>query len=264
MPIEIRMPALSPTMTEGNLARWLKREGDRISAGEVIAEIETDKATMEIEAVEEGKLGRILIADGTEGVAVNTPIALLLEDDEDASALANFPSDGVGETAAPIEAEVEPPVAAASSARPTTKTEAAAAATPAVAKEGAKQGNGADRGERIFASPLARRMAEQAGIDLGRLRGSGPHGRIIKVDIERAIREGVAPKAPPAAAPAPAAARPEARAPSPIPPSAPAASAYTEQPLSSAWTASSMRCSSCAASSTRARAPTTSSRSTTS
>ncbi|MCE3247092.1 MAG: pdhC [Geminicoccaceae bacterium] len=232
MPIEIRMPALSPTMTEGNLARWLKREGDRISAGEVIAEIETDKATMEIEAVEEGKLGRILIADGTEGVAVNTPIALLLEDDEDASALANFPSDGVGETAAPIEAEVEPPVAAASSARPTTKTEAAAAATPAVAKEGAKQGNGADRGERIFASPLARRIAEQAGIDLGRLRGSGPHGRIIKVDIERAIREGVAPKAPPAAAPAPAAARPEARAPSPIPPSAPAASAYTEQPLS--------------------------------
>jgi pyruvate dehydrogenase E2 component (dihydrolipoamide acetyltransferase) len=232
MPIEIRMPALSPTMTEGNLARWLKREGDRISAGEVIAEIETDKATMEIEAVEEGKLGRILIADGTEGVAVNTPIALLLEDDEDASALANFPSDGGGETAAPIEAEVEPPVAAASSARPTTKTEAAAAATPAVAKEGAKQGNGADRGERIFASPLARRMAEQAGIDLGRLQGSGPHGRIIKVDIERAIREGVAPKAPPAAAPAPAAARPEARAPSPIPPSAPAASAYTEQPLS--------------------------------
>src|SRR5688500_11078693 len=121
MPIESRMPALSPTMTEGNLARWLKQEGDRISAGEVIAEIETDKATMEIEAVEEGKLGRILIADGTEGVAVNTPIALLLEDDEDASALANFPSDGGGETAAPIEAEVVPPVAAASSARPTTK-----------------------------------------------------------------------------------------------------------------------------------------------
>jgi pyruvate dehydrogenase E2 component (dihydrolipoamide acetyltransferase) len=235
MPIEIRMPALSPTMTEGNLARWLKQEGDRISAGEVIAEIETDKATMEIEAVEEGKLGKILIADGTEGVAVNTPIALLLEDDEDASALAGFPADGGGETAASIEAEVEPPVAAASSGRPTTTTAAAAAATPPVAKEGARQGNGADREGRIFASPLARRMAEQAGIDLARLQGSGPHGRIIKVDIERAIRDGVAAKAAPAAAPAPAAARPEApaaRAPGPMPATPPPAAAYSEQPLS--------------------------------
>ena len=234
MPIEIRMPALSPTMTEGNLARWLKQEGDTVSAGDVIAEIETDKATMEIEAVEEGKLGKILIADGTEGVAVNTPIALLLEEGEEASALAGFPSDGGGETAAPTEAEVEPPVAPASSAPPVTKTEAAAAATPTVAKGSAKQGNGADGGGRIFASPLARRMAEQAGIELGRLQGSGPHGRIIKVDIERAIK-GVAAKAAPAAAPAPAAARPEvpaARAPGPMPAAPPPAAAYTEQPLS--------------------------------
>ena len=230
MPIEIRMPALSPTMTEGNLARWLKHEGDRISAGEVIAEIETDKATMEIEAVEEGKLGKILIADGTEGVAVNTPIALLLEDDEDPSALEGFPSDAGGETAAPSGSEAEPPVAAASSAPPRTRTEVAAAATPSAAKEGAGQGNGADRGGRIFASPLARRMAEQAGIDLGRLQGSGPHGRIIKLDIERAIREGGAPKAAPAPAARPEA--PAARAPGPIPASAPAASAYPEQPLS--------------------------------
>jgi pyruvate dehydrogenase E2 component (dihydrolipoamide acetyltransferase) len=235
MPIEIRMPVLSPTMTEGNLARWLKQEGDRISAGEVIAEIETDKATMEIEAVEEGKLGKILIADGTEGVAVNTPIALLLEDGEDPAALADFPSDGGGETAAPSQVEVEPPVAPASSAPPVARTAAADAATPSIAKDGAGQGNGADRGGRIFASPLARRMAEQAGIELARLRGSGPHGRIIKVDVERAITDGVAAKAAPAAAPAPATPRAEPsapRAPSPIPARAPAASAYREQPLS--------------------------------
>src|ERR687897_2579511 len=99
MPIEIRMPALSPTMTEGNLARWLKREGDAVNAGDVIAEIETDKATMEIEAVEEGRLGKILIADGTEGVAVNTPIALLPEEGEEAATLADFTAGG-GETAA--------------------------------------------------------------------------------------------------------------------------------------------------------------------
>jgi pyruvate dehydrogenase E2 component (dihydrolipoamide acetyltransferase) len=229
MPIEIRMPALSPTMTEGNLARWLKREGDTVSAGDVIAEIETDKATMEIEAVEEGRLGRILIADGTEGVAVNTPIALLLEEGEDASALAGVQSGATAGNAAPAEPEAPAPAAAAPSAAMTTP--AAAAATPTVAKAG----NGADRGGRIFASPLARRMAEQAGIDLARLQGSGPHGRIIKVDIERAIREGVAAKAAPAAAPAPAAARPEAPvapAPIPMPAVAPPAAAYTEQPLS--------------------------------
>jgi pyruvate dehydrogenase E2 component (dihydrolipoamide acetyltransferase) len=220
MPIEIRMPALSPTMTEGNLARWLKREGDTVSAGDVIAEIETDKATMEVEAVEEGRLGKILIADGTEGVAVNTPIALLLEEGEDASALAGVQSSATGGTAAPAKAEA---------AAPSATTASPAAATPAAAKAG----NGADRGGRIFASPLARRMAEQAGIDLGRLQGSGPHGRIIKVDIERAIREGVAAKAAPAAGPA--AARPEtpaAPAPIPMPAAPPPAAAYTEQPLS--------------------------------
>jgi pyruvate dehydrogenase E2 component (dihydrolipoamide acetyltransferase) len=231
MPIEIRMPALSPTMTEGNLARWLKREGDTVSAGDVIAEIETDKATMEIEAVEEGRLGKILIADGTEGVAVNTPIALLLEEGEEAAALADFDAGG-GETAAPAKAETEAaPAPSPARAAP----QAAATATPTVANRATSTGNGADRGGRIFASPLARRMAEQAGIDLGRLQGSGPHGRIIKVDIERAIREGIAARAAPAAAPAPAAARPEApaaRAPGPVPAAPPPAAAYTEQPLS--------------------------------
>jgi pyruvate dehydrogenase E2 component (dihydrolipoamide acetyltransferase) len=226
MPIEILMPALSPTMTEGNLARWLKQEGDEVSPGDVIAEIETDKATMEVEAVEAGRLGRILIGEGTEGIAVNTPIALLLEEDEDASALSE-----AGGGARPPAAT---PAAPAPSAAP---EEAAAAATPTVAKEAAGAGNGADRGGRIFASPLARRMAEQAGIDLAGLQGSGPHGRIIKIDIERALQQGAAAR-PAALKPAaePTAARAEAptpTAPIPSPPAAPPpAAAYTEQPLS--------------------------------
>jgi pyruvate dehydrogenase E2 component (dihydrolipoamide acetyltransferase) len=214
MPIEILMPALSPTMTEGNLARWLKHEGDTVSPGDVLAEIETDKATMEIEAVDEGRLGKILIGDGTEGVAVNTPIALLLEKGEDASAAA---------------AATPAPVAPKPAAAP-------AASAPAVAsaeKPAARPGNGADRGGRIFASPLAKRMAEQAGLDLRGLQGSGPHGRIIKVDIERAIRAGMQPaKAvpPPAAAARPEA--PAAPAPAPMPAVQPPAAPFTEQPLS--------------------------------
>jgi pyruvate dehydrogenase E2 component (dihydrolipoamide acetyltransferase) len=213
-------------MTEGNLARWLKQEGDEVSPGDVIAEIETDKATMEVEAVEAGRLGRILIGEGTEGIAVNTPIALLLEEDEDASALSE-----AGGGARPPAAT---PAAPAPSAAP---EEAAAAATPTVAKEAAGAGNGADRGGRIFASPLARRMAEQAGIDLAGLQGSGPHGRIIKIDIERALQQGAAAKpAAPKPAAEPAMARAEAptpTAPIPSPPAAPPpAAAYTEQPLS--------------------------------
>jgi pyruvate dehydrogenase E2 component (dihydrolipoamide acetyltransferase) len=220
MPIEIRMPALSPTMTEGNLARWLKHEGDTVSPGDVLAEIETDKATMEIEAVDEGRLGKILIGDGTEGVAVNTPIALLLEEGEDASAAVASP------------APAEP--------KPVAPPAAPAPAATGAGKPAARAGNGADRGGRIFASPLAKRMAEQAGIDLSGLQGSGPHGRIIKVDIERAIRAGA--QAPAKAAPPPTAARPEtpavprpAPAPAPAPMPAvqpPAAAAVTEQPLS--------------------------------
>jgi pyruvate dehydrogenase E2 component (dihydrolipoamide acetyltransferase) len=223
MPIEILMPALSPTMTEGNLARWLKQEGDEVSPGDVIAEIETDKATMEVEAVEAGRLGRILIGDGTEGVAVNTPIALLLEEGEDASALADAAAGGARPVAlaAPASQEAAPAAAAPTAAAP-------------AARSGA--GNGADRGGRIFASPLARRMAEQAGIDLAGLQGSGPHGRIIKIDIERALQQGAARPAvaPSAAAAVPAAGRVEAPAPAaPIPsPVAAPAAAYAEQPLS--------------------------------
>jgi pyruvate dehydrogenase E2 component (dihydrolipoamide acetyltransferase) len=171
MPIEILMPALSPTMTEGNLAKWLKKEGDEVHSGDVLAEIETDKATMEVEAVDDGKIGRILVPEGAQGIKVNEPIALLLGEDEDASALERFAK------AAPPPAPVAPP--------PTVvNPEPAPAAQPE-----RERGNG-----RIFASPLARRMAQQAGLDLGGVRGSGPQGRIVKSDIEAALsRAGPAP-----------------------------------------------------------------------
>jgi pyruvate dehydrogenase E2 component (dihydrolipoamide acetyltransferase) len=191
MPINILMPALSPTMTEGKLARWLKKEGDQVKAGQVLAEIETDKATMEVEAVDEGTLGKILVSDGTEGVAVNTPIAVLLEEGEDASAISAAPS------AKPAPAA---PAAAPKPAATPAPAPAPAAAAPAPAPATAHEG-------RAIASPLAKRMAKQAGLDLGTLSGSGPHGRIVKSDIEKAIAGGVAPRAA-APAPAPAAAAP--------------------------------------------------------
>jgi pyruvate dehydrogenase E2 component (dihydrolipoamide acetyltransferase) len=196
MPIEILMPALSPTMTEGNLAKWLKKEGESVRAGDVIAEIETDKATMEVEAVDEGKLGRILVPEGSQGVKVNQPIALLLAEGEDASALAKAPAPAAKPAAAPAapSAPAAPQPAAEAKAAP---PEAAAAPAPKPAS--------APAGERIVASPLARRMAQQAGLDLAGLGGSGPHGRIVKADIDAALARGkpAAPK--PAAAPGPAA-----------------------------------------------------------
>ena len=222
MPIAVTMPALSPTMEEGTLARWLKQEGDPVNPGDVIAEIETDKATMEVEAVDEGVLGRIVVPEGTEGVKVNATIAWLLEEGEDAGAL---PADGEtgGVVAAAPAAEPEaalaqpepepespPPAPAAPDAEPAPA--APAAETPAGPGEGA--------GERIAASPLARRMAKQAGLDLAGIAGSGPHGRIVKADIEKTLAAGApaaeaAPtpeKAPAAPAPTPAA-RPIAAAP---------------------------------------------------
>jgi pyruvate dehydrogenase E2 component (dihydrolipoamide acetyltransferase) len=230
MPIELRMPALSPTMTEGNLARWLKKEGEHISAGEVIAEIETDKATMEVEAIDDGTLGRIVVAEGAEGVPVNTVIGLLLEDGEDDSALEGFKADAPAKAETPAPAPKEEPAAKAPAAEPPAAGQAEAPAKPA-----ARAGNGADSG-RIFASPLAKRMAGQAGLDLAALQGSGPRGRIVKADIERALKEGAAGKAPAAPgarapqAKAPAAPRPVA--PAPAAPVAPPAAAYTELPLS--------------------------------
>jgi pyruvate dehydrogenase E2 component (dihydrolipoamide acetyltransferase) len=202
MPIQLLMPALSPTMTEGNLAKWLKKEGDAVKAGDVLAEIETDKATMEFEAVDEGTLGKILVPAGTEGVKVNQPIALLLEEGEDKSALAKAPA---AKPAAPPAAApaAPPPKPAPAAAKP------AAAAPPApqpAAAPPAPRGNGHAEGARIFASPLARRMAEKAGLDLAALAGSGPHGRIVKHDIEAALAKGPgAPRAPAARPAAPAA-----------------------------------------------------------
>ncbi len=161
MPHKILMPALSPTMTEGKLVKWLKKEGDKVKAGQVIAEIETDKATMEVEAVDEGIIGKIYVPAGTDGVKVNTLIAVLLEEGEDKSAL-----DKVSTAAAPVKA-----VTPANQPAPTM-----AVMQPVQAKEAG----------RVFASPLAKRLAKEKGLDLSRMQGSGPHGRIVKSDVEQA------------------------------------------------------------------------------
>ena len=174
MPIQILMPALSPTMTDGKLAKWHKKEGDAVESGDVIAEIETDKATMEIEAVEEGVLGKILVAEGTEEVPVNQVIALLLEDGEDVTAL-----EGTLEGAAESPAPVPSPPAAAPVPAPAAPT-SAPAAVPAPAAPAPQDAAGG----RVLASPLARRLAAEQGLDLSRVTGTGPRGRIVKRDIE--------------------------------------------------------------------------------
>ncbi len=203
MPINILMPALSPTMEKGNLTKWLKKEGDPVKAGDVIAEIETDKATMEFEAVDEGTIGKILVPEGTQDVAINAPIAVLLGEGEDKSAIKDAPA------AKPAEAKAEAkPVTPASSAPqaaapPAPKTAPASESTP-VMREKAKAPSSANGSAgRVFASPLARRLAKEAGIDLSQVQGSGPHGRVVKSDIESAKSGGVA-RAPAAGTPAPA------------------------------------------------------------
>ena len=173
MPTNILMPALSPTMTEGRLAKWLKKEGDEVKAGDVIAEIETDKATMEVEAVDEGLLRKILVPAGTDGVPVNTPIALLLGEGEDPSA-APPPAPAPKAAAAP---KSPVPTAAPTPSAPPAKQ--APAMPPAPLSAAAKS-------ERVFASPLARRIAADARVDLKSIAGSGPHGRIVKADVETA------------------------------------------------------------------------------
>jgi pyruvate dehydrogenase E2 component (dihydrolipoamide acetyltransferase) len=215
MATNILMPALSPTMTEGTLARWLKKEGDSIKAGDVIAEIETDKATMEVEAVDEGILGKILIQDGTANVAVNAPIAVMVDEGE--AVPAGAPAAPKAEAAAaakPAAAPTAPvPNQAAQTQAPDLK-QAPAAQAPKQAQTGGPVANGhAGAGERIFVSPLARRMATQAGIDLSGLKGSGPTGRIVRADIEVAQTGGGA-----AAAAAAPAARASATAPAVAPP----------------------------------------------
>ncbi|MBC8241066.1 MAG: pyruvate dehydrogenase complex dihydrolipoamide acetyltransferase [Alphaproteobacteria bacterium] len=186
MPIIITMPALSPTMTEGTLAKWLMKEGDAVNSGDMLAEIETDKATMEVESIDEGVLARILVAEGTEGVAVNAPIAILLEAGEDASALDN---------AVPAPAPAAPAAPATAAAAPEAPVAPAPALIPAAPPAPASPASDG----RILASPLARRMAAQAGLDLAAINGSGPRGRIVKADVEAAVAGG-------AAAPVPAAA----------------------------------------------------------
>ena len=188
MPIDILMPALSPTMEEGNLAKWLVKEGDTVKSGDIIAEIETDKATMEVEAVDEGTVAKIVVPAGTEGVKVNALIAVLAADGEDVSAAAS----GAG-SAAPAPKAAEAPKTEAVPAAP---APAAAAPVPAAAPAAAPAG-----GNRTFSSPLARRLAKESGIDLSAISGSGPHGRVVKSDVEAAVSGGGAKAAPAAAAP---------------------------------------------------------------
>jgi len=227
MPIKILMPALSPTMTEGNLAKWLIGEGDEVRAGDAIAEIETDKATMEVEAVDDGVLGKILVPNGTEGVAVNQVIAIVLEDGEDASAIdavsvepapAAAPASDAPATPAPkgdikvtplarrVAKQMSVDLASVTATGPggviTLGDVEAAAGGATTSIPSVSTPAAGDRG-RIFASPLARRMAAQAGLDLAAIPGSGPEGRIVKSDIDAAQAAGTAvTSAPPAPTPA--------------------------------------------------------------
>jgi pyruvate dehydrogenase E2 component (dihydrolipoamide acetyltransferase) len=216
MPINITMPALSPTMEEGNLSKWLVKEGDAVKSGDVLAEIETDKATMEVEAIDEGTVAKIVVPAGTEGVKVNALIAILAADGEDVKAAA---ASGASSGAAPsLEAkapgasaprdEAGKASAAAADTRSVATPSASGSAHPEVSPQATSKGEG---GDRIFSSPLARRLAKEAGIDLSAVAGSGPHGRVVKSDIEAAVSGGVAKAAP--SAPAAAAATPAPSAP---------------------------------------------------
>ena len=199
MPIELKMPALSPTMEEGTLAKWLVKEGDEVKSGDILAEIETDKATMEFEAVDEGKIAKILVPEGTDGVKVGAPIAIMAGEGEDASAA----------PAAALKADTAPPAPPKAPAAPkpdeTPKASSAPAAveTPPAPPQPAAEPARAE-GDRVKASPLARRLAQAQSIDLSTLQGSGPGGRIIRADVDAAA--GKAPAAAPAGAPAPTAA----------------------------------------------------------
>ncbi|AKQ43365.1 branched-chain alpha-keto acid dehydrogenase subunit E2 [Aurantiacibacter atlanticus] len=195
MPIAIKMPALSPTMEEGTLAKWLVKVGDSVSAGDIMAEIETDKATMEFEAVDEGVIAHIQVEEGAEGVAVGTVIATLAEEGEDAGSVAPIGSDDAAPAPTPAATE------SSSAPAPTPAPTPAPAPSPSPAP--------AASGDRIVASPLARRIAEQEGVDLASVKGSGPNGRIVKADLEGAKLGATAPAAAPSAAtPAPAATAP--------------------------------------------------------
>ncbi|KQT49306.1 branched-chain alpha-keto acid dehydrogenase subunit E2 [Methylobacterium sp. Leaf456] len=210
MPINVLMPALSPTMEKGNLAKWLKKEGDAIKSGDVIAEIETDKATMEVEAVDEGVLAKILVAEGTADVPVNELIALIAEEGEDPKSVQA--STGAAAKTAPVEPKSTPDENAAPDGAH------ASYARVDTAPEGAKPGGAAhpaEAGERVFSSPLARRIAKQGGVDIAAVKGSGPRGRVVAKDVNAAIESGSAKAGAPA--PAKAAEAPAAKAPAPAP-----------------------------------------------
>lgn len=205
MPINITMPALSPTMEEGNLAKWLVKEGDKVGPGDVIAEIETDKATMEVEAVDEGVVAKLVVPAGTEAVKVNALIAILAGEGEDVAEAAK------GGDAAPAKAEAPKQEAKAEAPKEQKSEAAPAKAEKPVADQAAAPSTPAPvskSGERLFASPLARRLAKDAGLDLSAVSGSGPHGRIVKSDVEKAVSSGGA-----KAAAAPASASSSASAP---------------------------------------------------
>jgi pyruvate dehydrogenase E2 component (dihydrolipoamide acetyltransferase) len=215
MPIELKMPALSPTMEEGTLAKWLVKEGDKVASGDILAEIETDKATMEFEAVDEGTVAKILVPEGSEGVKVGAPIAILAGEGEDAGA-ASAPPKADTTAPAPPKAAPEPKADATPKSTPTpdpaekgygARPEQAPVETPAAPPQAAAPRG---EGERVKASPLARRLAQAQGIDLSTLQGSGPGGRIVRADVDAAAgrapaaapQPGVAPAAAPQAAPA--------------------------------------------------------------
>jgi pyruvate dehydrogenase E2 component (dihydrolipoamide acetyltransferase) len=197
MPINITMPALSPTMEEGNLAKWLVKEGDKVSPGDVIAEIETDKATMEVEAVDEGTVAKLVVPAGTEGVKVNALIAVLAAEGEDASAAAK--GGDAPAKAAPEKAEAKPEAATAEAPK-AAAAEPQKAAAPATNGAAAPAVKSEPSGDRAFASPLARRIAKDAGVDVASVKGTGPHGRVVKADVEAAIAGGAAMAAPEAKA----------------------------------------------------------------
>ena len=182
MPIEILMPALSPTMTEGKLAKWVKNEGDSVQPGDVIAEIETDKATMEVEAVEEGTIGKILIVGGTENVAVNTPIAVLLEEGESVDDISANPL-AAPANATPSSSKVEDKNKSSS---PTQESRVDGLATAINTPQRKTDNRQPTSGNRVFASPLARRIAADKGVNLSQINGSGPNGRVVKLDVEHA------------------------------------------------------------------------------
>jgi pyruvate dehydrogenase E2 component (dihydrolipoamide acetyltransferase) len=214
MPVNILMPALSPTMEKGNLAKWLKKEGDKVKPGDVIAEIETDKATMEYEAVDEGTLAKIVVPEGTPDVPVQTLIAVLAEEGEDVKAAAAAAGKGAAPKPAPPKAASPAPSAPAGAAAPVRAAPAAqaapqareaprAAAPPQVLSPQRGGREEVARPNRVFSSPLARRLARDAGIDLARIQGSGPHGRVIARDVEAAKSgRGIMAPAAPMAAPA--------------------------------------------------------------